>query len=62
MRFSKMTATSPQTYTSELILWRVDPIGPLSRTSGGVTELTRVNVPEMSAFSHVAWVPTLLPR
>ncbi|XP_043192763.1 dmX-like protein 2 isoform X3 [Amphibalanus amphitrite] len=50
-----------QTYTSELILWRVDPIGPLSRTSGGVTELTRVNVPEMSAFSHVAWVPTLLP-
>ncbi|XP_037074654.1 dmX-like protein 2, partial [Pollicipes pollicipes] len=49
-----------QTYTSELILWRVDPIGPLSRT-GGVTELTRVNVPEMSAFSHVAWVPTLLP-
>ncbi|XP_064619402.1 dmX-like protein 1 isoform X3 [Lineus longissimus] len=45
---------------SELILWRVDPVGPLSK-SGGITELARINAPHLSAFSNVAWVPTLLP-
>lgn len=48
-------------YCSELILWRVDPVGPLS-VSGGITELARINSPEISAFSDVAWLPTLLPR
>ena len=48
-------------FVSELILWRVDPVGPLSK-SGGVTELARVDSPGLSAFSDVAWVPTLLPR
>ena len=48
-------------FCSELILWRVDPIGPLSK-SGGVSELSRINSPEPSAFSNVAWLPTLLPR
>lgn len=48
-------------FCSELILWRVDPVGPLSK-SGGIVELARINSPELSAFSDVAWVPTLLPR
>ncbi|XP_047120921.1 dmX-like protein 2 [Schistocerca piceifrons] len=51
------------TYTgfcSELILWRVDAVGPLSK-AGGVSELARINSPEISAFSNVAWIPTLLP-
>ncbi|XP_050731976.1 dmX-like protein 2 isoform X2 [Eriocheir sinensis] len=47
-------------WCSELILWRVDAVGPLSR-SGGVTELARVNSPHTSAFSNAAWIPTLLP-
>ncbi|RWS14486.1 dmX-like protein 2, partial [Dinothrombium tinctorium] len=47
-------------FCSELILWKVDPVGPLSE-SGGVTELARINSPETSAFSNVAWIPTLLP-
>ncbi|CAL4062913.1 unnamed protein product, partial [Meganyctiphanes norvegica] len=47
-------------WCSELILWRVDAVGPLSK-SGGVTELARINSPQLSAFSNVAWIPTLLP-
>lgn len=45
---------------SELILWRVDSVGPLSK-SGGITELARINSKEISAFTDVTWVPTLLP-
>ncbi|XP_029173439.1 dmX-like protein 2 isoform X2 [Nylanderia fulva] len=51
---------SPTGFCSELILWRVDAVGPLSK-SGGVSELARMNSPEISAFSNVAWIPTLLP-
>ncbi|XP_072938045.1 dmX-like protein 2 isoform X3 [Epargyreus clarus] len=45
---------------SELVLWRVECVGPLGK-SGGVAELARVNSPHLSAFSNVAWLPTLLP-
>ena len=48
-------------FCSELILWRVDPVGPLCQ-SGGLAELARINSNNLSAFSHVAWLPTLLPR
>jgi hypothetical protein len=48
-------------FCSELILWKVDPVGPLSK-SGGVTELARLTSPQPSAFSNCAWIPTLLPR
>ena len=51
---------NPDKFCSELILWRVDPVGPLSK-SGGITELARINSQEISAFSDVAWIPTLLP-
>ena len=47
-------------WCSELILWRVDAVGPLSK-SGGVAELARINSPMVSAFSNAAWIPTLLP-
>jgi DmX-like protein len=50
----------PLGFCSELILWRVEAVGPLSQ-SGGVSELARINSPEISAFSNVAWIPTLLP-
>ncbi|RLU26564.1 hypothetical protein DMN91_000360 [Ooceraea biroi] len=42
---------SPTGFCSELILWRVDAVGPLSK-SGGVSELARINSPEISAFSN----------
>ncbi len=58
---NKSIDPGPGGFCSELILWRVDPVGPLSK-SGGITELARVNSPQMSAFSNVAWLPTLLPR
>ena len=47
-------------FCSELILWKVDSVGPLSK-SGGVTELARINSPNVAAFANVAWIPTLLP-
>uniref|UniRef100_A0A671UU96 Dmx like 1 n=1 Tax=Sparus aurata TaxID=8175 RepID=A0A671UU96_SPAAU len=50
----------PNAIYSELILWRVDPVGPLS-LSGGVSELARINSLHASAFSNVAWLPTLIP-
>ena len=47
-------------FCSEMILWKVEPVGPLSK-SGGITELARINSGEVSAFSDCAWVPTMLP-
>ncbi|KAM4809558.1 dmX-like protein 1 [Rhinophrynus dorsalis] len=54
------TWQDPNAVHSELILWRVDPVGPLS-FSGGVSELARINSLHVSAFSNVAWLPTLIP-
>lgn len=55
------SSTLPNTgFCSELILWKVDSVGPLLK-SGGVTELARINSLESTAFANVAWVPTLLP-
>uniref|UniRef100_A0A665V3P3 Dmx-like 2 n=1 Tax=Echeneis naucrates TaxID=173247 RepID=A0A665V3P3_ECHNA len=57
---STRTFHDPNAIYSELILWRVDHIGPLSCT-GGVSELARINSLHTSAFSNVAWLPTLVP-
>ncbi|XP_058485255.1 dmX-like protein 2 isoform X4 [Solea solea] len=54
------TFHDPNAIYSELILWRVDHIGPLSCT-GGVSELARINSLHTSAFSNAAWLPTLIP-
>ncbi|XP_063050871.1 dmX-like protein 1 isoform X2 [Engraulis encrasicolus] len=50
----------PNAVYSELILWRVEPVGPLS-FSGGVSELARINSLHASAFANVAWLPALIP-
>lgn len=47
-------------FCSELILWKVNPVGPSSKFDG-VTELARINSPKTTAFANVAWIPTLLP-
>ncbi|XP_009071330.1 PREDICTED: dmX-like protein 1 [Acanthisitta chloris] len=57
---ANVTSQDPNAVYSELILWRVDPVGPLS-FSGGVSELARINSLHISAFSNVAWLPTLIP-
>ncbi|NWU93298.1 DMXL1 protein, partial [Upupa epops] len=57
---TNVTSQDPDVVYSELILWRVDPVGPLS-FSGGVSELARINSLHVSAFSNVAWLPTLIP-
>ncbi|XP_019410499.1 PREDICTED: dmX-like protein 1 isoform X3 [Crocodylus porosus] len=57
---ASVTSQDPNAIYSELILWRVDPVGPLS-FSGGVSELARINSLHVSAFSNVAWLPTLIP-
>ncbi|XP_061874967.1 dmX-like protein 1 isoform X5 [Colius striatus] len=57
---ANVTSQDPSAVYSELILWRVDPVGPLS-FSGGVSELARINSLHTSAFSNVAWLPTLIP-
>ncbi|EEC14047.1 dual oxidase maturation factor, putative [Ixodes scapularis] len=59
-RDSSLAAAPTEGFCSELILWKVESVGPLSK-SGGVAELARINSLEPSAFSNVAWVPTLLP-
>uniref|UniRef100_A0A5S6QMQ8 WD_REPEATS_REGION domain-containing protein n=1 Tax=Trichuris muris TaxID=70415 RepID=A0A5S6QMQ8_TRIMR len=57
---SEMPNADVQLFGSELILWQVVPVGPLRKT-GGVSELSRINSPELSAFSNVAWIPSVLP-
>ena len=46
---------------SELILWKVYPVGPLCK-SGGVRELARISSEVPKALTSVAWVPAILPR
>ena len=46
---------------SEVILWRIAPIGPLCK-SGGVKELARVASPLRSGFDCLGWIPVILPR
>ena len=54
--------SAPHGLCSELILWRLDPVGPLSNQSGGLLELARVQSPQISAFCNTCWIPTLLPN
>lgn len=52
--------SAPTGLCSELILWKVFHVGPLNKL-GGLVELARINSPFISSFSHVAWLPSLLP-
>lgn len=45
---------------SELIFWRINPVGPLCK-SGGLRELARITSFQ-SSFTSVAWVPAIVPR
>ncbi|XP_076803738.1 dmX-like protein 1 [Clavelina lepadiformis] len=52
--------TSKKWGLSELILWRVDTVGPLSY-SGGLSELARVSCQKNHLFNNIAWFPVLFP-
>uniref|UniRef100_A0A9J2PHZ4 RAVE complex protein Rav1 C-terminal domain-containing protein n=1 Tax=Ascaris lumbricoides TaxID=6252 RepID=A0A9J2PHZ4_ASCLU len=45
---------------AELILWRINPVGPLCK-SGGVRELARMTACSSKSFTSLAWIPAILP-
>lgn len=45
---------------SELILWKVNPVGPLCK-SGGIRELSRVTTERANAFKCLSWIPAIIP-
>ncbi|CAD6187487.1 unnamed protein product [Caenorhabditis auriculariae] len=47
-------------YLSEVILWKISPVGPLCKT-GGVKELARVGNSLREGFSILSWIPAILP-
>ncbi|UMM43904.1 hypothetical protein L5515_019209 [Caenorhabditis briggsae] len=56
----KVKVDSTMDVLSEVILWKITPVGPLCK-NGGVKELARVASPIISGFSTVGWVPAILP-
>ena len=49
-----------ETFQKGLIIWGVEPIGPLSK-SGGIYELARIDSSKANAFENIAWFPCFLP-
>jgi hypothetical protein len=43
-----------------MIIWGVEPVGPLSK-SGGIYELARVDSSAKDAYENIAWFPCFLP-
>lgn len=50
-----------RTTFSELILWKIDPVNPLSQ-SGGLKELTRIDSFNGSNFNIISWIPTAIQK
>jgi DmX-like protein len=44
----------------DLIVWSVEPVGPLSK-SGGIYELARIDSAKANSFENIAWFPCFLP-
>ncbi|KAI6235649.1 hypothetical protein M3Y95_00074000 [Aphelenchoides besseyi] len=53
-------SASKQVGESELILWKINPVGPLCK-SGGVRELSRMTVKEPNIFYSISWLPAIIP-
>lgn len=45
---------------SEVILWKISPVGPLCK-SGGMKELSRVASSSRTGFDCLSWIPVILP-
>lgn len=52
--------TTNHNYHAGLIIWRVEPIGPLSN-SGGIFEIARIDSHKLNSFENIAWFPCFLP-
>uniref|UniRef100_A0A915PHM0 RAVE complex protein Rav1 C-terminal domain-containing protein n=1 Tax=Setaria digitata TaxID=48799 RepID=A0A915PHM0_9BILA len=57
--YSYITQDTEETGKAELILWKVNPVGPLCKC-GGVRELTRMTSNSCDAFTAVTWLPVIL--
>lgn len=60
-QFSDVEGKAGGVGKAELILWKINPIGPLCK-SGGVRELARVAGGSAKSFTWMAWIPAILPR
>lgn len=49
-----------KSYLKGVIIWGVEPVGPLNVT-GGIYELARVDSVKENAFENIAWFPCFLP-
>ena len=49
-----------ESFHTGIIIWRVEPVGPLSK-SGGIFELARIDSSTTNAFENIAWFPCFLP-
>ncbi len=49
-----------ETFQKGIIIWGVEPVGPLSK-SGGIYELARIDSSKQNAFENIAWFPCFLP-
>jgi E3 ubiquitin-protein ligase DOA10 len=61
---SAMTTTGVDTdnlIQKGLIIWGVEPVGPLTK-SGGIYELARIDTVKENAFENIAWFPCFLPN
>uniref|UniRef100_A0A914ZRW3 RAVE complex protein Rav1 C-terminal domain-containing protein n=1 Tax=Parascaris univalens TaxID=6257 RepID=A0A914ZRW3_PARUN len=59
-QFESSDETTHEDGRAELILWRINPVGPLCK-SGGVRELARMTACSSKSFTSLAWIPAILP-
>ncbi|CAD5215760.1 unnamed protein product [Bursaphelenchus okinawaensis] len=57
---SSLPALDSSPGESELILWKVNHVGPLCQ-SGGIRELSRITTVKEFAFKCLSWVPAIIP-
>ncbi|KAM3726028.1 DmX-like protein [Dirofilaria immitis] len=57
--YNYITQDTEETGKAELILWKVNPVGPLCK-SGGIRELARMTSDSSDAFTAVTWLPVIL--
>ncbi|KAL3982356.1 RAVE protein 1 C terminal family protein [Acanthocheilonema viteae] len=57
--YNYITQNTEETGKAELILWKVNPVGPLCKC-GGIRELARMTSNSSDAFTAVTWLPLIL--
>ncbi|EJW88048.1 hypothetical protein WUBG_01037 [Wuchereria bancrofti] len=57
--YNYITQDTEESGKAELILWKINPVGPLCKC-GGVRELARMTSNSSDAFTAVTWLPVIL--